>query len=285
MANVLLCYPNKAEGATLSGGAWLTALPVSNLLSAAISQLARTSNATPASTWFSVNFGRTQGVRAIALANHNLSVAARIRVRASADPTFTTTTYDSGFASVWSSIYSSADLEWEDDNWWSGVLSAEQLGTSRPLWVSVLPAIAYGWYWRIDIDDTGNGDGYVEAGRLLMAPAWAPASNMSYGAAYRWEPKADMAESLGGTRYYLPRSNGRLQSFSLDYLTAAEAFTSVLEMQRELGADGELLVVADSDDPVAIQTRSYVARLDAMGDVRILGPAQHSAQITLREVL
>lgn len=285
MANILFAYPNKIDGATLSGGSWSSALPLSNLQTSVLAQVARSRDTANASTQIVVNLGRSSGIDAIGLCNHNLSVSARVRVTASSVADFSRVAYQSDWTQVWSSVYESDVLEWEDDNWWSGVLTSEQTGVTRPTFVMVLPARKFGWYWRVEIDDVGNGDGYVEIGRLVLAPAWRPTYNMSYGAGIRWEPTADVSTSLGGTRYFSPRSVARRMRCSLEWLSKAEAIGYGLAMQQQLGRDGQLLVVGDSEDETLLQPMSFLATLASTDEVRFAGPGRWALGLSLDEVI
>lgn len=80
-APVLLAYSNRADAATLEAGSWSSTLPRANLQNANVSKYARTSDATLASTRFRFDLGANYTLRALALANHNLSTAATWRLR------------------------------------------------------------------------------------------------------------------------------------------------------------------------------------------------------------
>lgn len=285
MANLLLAYPDRAAAGTLSGGSWVSTLPLSNAQNSVITQVARSVDATNASTQFVLDAGRTVSIGAVGLLNHNLSSAARVRVIASNNATFATTTYDSGWTAAWSSVYATATLEWEDSNWWSGSIDPSTIGTMRPSFVIPMSTTTYGRYWSVQIDDTTNGSGYVQFGRLWLAPSWTVARNPNYGWGLRWEPDAAVAKSLGGTLYFSPRSTARKTNFTLGFMDSTEAYSEALEMQRALGMNSEVLVVSDSADAANLQARSFLARISRSGDVRATTPSTYSVDFELTEVV
>ena len=81
MGNLTLSYKNFADTGTLSGGSWQTTLPVSNLQTRKLSQVARSLNATASSTQFRVDLGTDDyAVHLIGLFRHNFSVDATYRI-------------------------------------------------------------------------------------------------------------------------------------------------------------------------------------------------------------
>jgi len=86
MSNILLAYGNKATGATLSGGQWESLLPLTNLKDGRLGKVARSDDATVYDTRFRFDLGANYVLRALALVNHNLTTAARWRVKVGTSP-------------------------------------------------------------------------------------------------------------------------------------------------------------------------------------------------------
>ena len=61
----------------------------------------------------------------------------------------------------------------------------------------------------------------------------------------------------------------------------AQAF----EMQRQLGANGELLVSLDTDDQSTFQQLSFVARLASVSELKIASFGQYSIEIDVEEAI
>jgi len=108
MENCMLGFPNRADRATLSGGVWTSGLPRANLQNRVIGEVARTKDATLASTQFEMDMGPSGKVRALSFRKHNLSLAAKYRVRAtSADQRTNLLTYPRNFDNAaWSKVRS-----------------------------------------------------------------------------------------------------------------------------------------------------------------------------------
>ena len=121
-------------------------------------------------------------------------------------------------------------------------------------------------YWRCDITDTANTDGYVQIGRLMVADtAFQPTYNASYGANIQWVDRAIVSEADSGAEYAYARPGYRVFKCATDWLTETEAMTKVLEMQRTLGTTGELYVMFDPADTTYLPNRSFLARMRALG--------------------
>ena len=57
MSNLFLGWPNRIDEAALSGGAWLSGLPLANLKERALSKVCRSVNASPGSTVIDLDLG------------------------------------------------------------------------------------------------------------------------------------------------------------------------------------------------------------------------------------
>ena len=82
MSNCMMGFPNRTDKATLSGGGWTAGLPRANLQDRVIGRVARTTDATLASTQLNMDMGPSGKARALSFRKHNMSLAAKYRVRA-----------------------------------------------------------------------------------------------------------------------------------------------------------------------------------------------------------
>lgn len=239
---VTMAYPNKIDKlTTLSGGSWTTNFPLNHLKDRVLKRKARTTNVLPASTQFTVTWSKVQAVSAIALVAHNLTTESTWQVRLYSGATMV---YDSGITNVWEPYYSTFDLEFEYDNWWSGHPDQEALDEFTPIttWFDGLYVVDKA---EVFIYDQFNPAGYVEIGRAFFGASWQPKINASFGAQFGTEVNTSFEEALSGTDYFDRRQPKRSLSFNLSRLTEEEAFGRAQDMQRELGIDRELLVAFD----------------------------------------
>lgn len=288
MANISFGYQNRTDEGTLSGGSWMVSLPLSNLQDRVIAHVARSADAQIASTQFDLDLGQSgRFIGAIALLGHNLTVLAKIRLRGAdtqanlaAGPL-----YDSGWVDVWpDGVIPLADLEWEEDNFWLGTLTAEQRAAYNTPFVHTFTRTIQRW-WRVEIDDTTNSAGYVQVGRLFLSDLWSPATNMSYGTELSVEDRSETDTALGGVEYFTEQARYRVTRLSLDWLSAEEAYSRMLEIQRVLGVTGELLVIPDSDDTANTIRRTLIGRLLRISPINHAMIGIYRTTLEIRELL
>ena len=257
----IIAYPNRFDEAALSSGSWLAALPLTNLQNRVLSKMARSSDDAVASTKFDIALTKGRAVRVVALINHNLSADGLYRIRGSTVSNFASTVYDSGWVSAWPAVYSTLTLEWEDDNWWSGVMLDEDKTGYTWTIVCVLSASAVGRYWRVEFDDTTNADTYVQLGRVFISGQWQPVLNMNWGASLSWETDTKIETAISGTEYFDRRSGYRVARFLLDGMTTDEGTGRAFEIDRRAGLDEEVFYIFDPDDTYNMIRRAFVGRL------------------------
>lgn len=287
MANIFLAWQNRTDEGTLTGGSWLSALPLVNLQNRQVQKVARSTNALLASTKFDIDLGATRTVGVLALIVQNMSVSAKVRITGASSSSYTSPEYQSAWVDVWPSGVIAQDLlEWEDDNFWLGTMTSEQRAGYQSPFIHLLPTAQALRYWRVEIDDTTNSVGYVQIGRLFIAKGWTPTVNYAYGAGLGYQDPTPVETSLSGAEFFDIRSKYRVMSFSLEYITDTEAYNYALELQRLAGVSGEVLVVPDGGTDLGQQPlRSYVGRLKQLGPVKHPKPAAFTVDFEVKELL
>lgn len=265
MGRLMLSYINRADAATLSGGSWAAGLPLGNLQQLRLSKQARSTNATTGSTKFDVDLGATPAtVRLVGLMRHNLTQAATYRITGGASPG--ATTVDTGWQAAWPAIYGLFDREFEHPEWFSGRIStAEAAAYPIKLLVDLGQHHVYR-YWRVEISDTANPAGAVLLARLWMGPVWQPTINFDWGPAFLWQARDRAVEARSGARFVEALPGRRLFRFSLHELTDQEAWGRIAEQMRQLGTEGDLLVIPDPDDLGNAHRRNILGRVSSWGD-------------------
>ncbi len=267
MSNCLFAWPDRTlttatSAPTFSGGAWSTALPLTNLQDTKLGSVARSSNAAVGSTTFDIDLKTTREIRLVAIPDHNFSFAATIRVQVDTEATFALPYADSGTLSVWPRYYPVGMLPATHESYADGKLTLEAAAGLRSGWWYAFPATVQGRYLRVTITDTGNSSGYVQLNRFICAPAWQPEINMTFGGSLAWVADTDSSKTLGGTTYFDRRTPRRSLQVNLEALTPEQAMTWPFEMQRILGIDGELFFVYDPADTVLLmKQRSFLANM------------------------
>jgi hypothetical protein len=83
----MIGFPNNIDSSTLSGGSFASGLPLTNTQTRQLKEVARTANTAKTSTFVNIDLGSAKATRVLAVANHNLSLAAKYRVRGSSEGT------------------------------------------------------------------------------------------------------------------------------------------------------------------------------------------------------
>jgi hypothetical protein len=285
MANAVLAYGNLIDGANLYSGAWQAALPLNNLKDRRLGRLARSASTALSDTRFDIDFGGTRLVRVVALVNHNLSAGALYRIQLSMVPDFATNVVDSGWKSVWPTVYPFGALPWGAPNWWTAKYPSDQIEAYTATLVFILSRSTNARYIRVELNDTTNADGFVEAGRAFAADGWQPVRNMVYGASLAWESRTEVQEALSGAEYFNVRTPVRVARFALDAMGEAEAMANAFEIQRAMGVDDELLFIWDPTDTAHALRRQFLCRMRTLSPIENPGPDRWKAPFEVKELL
>ncbi len=166
--------------------------------------------------------------------------------------------------------------------WVSGTTAEQREGV---VGCAVLAPAATYRYWRFDMIDAANPDGYLEVGRLFGGAAWSPSVNAVYGASLGYEDRDVVTEMDSGSEYTRKRNAPRVAQFALPALSDAEALLTVLEMQRRLGSTGEVLYEYDPADTTYAPMRRYLARLRKVSPLRAQFVDRWEAEFEAKELL
>lgn len=288
MQNIILAFPNRADAASYSGGNWLSSgdLALANLADRDLSLVARSANASAASTQLVCALDRVRTVRVVALLGHNLTLDSRYRLRAADGASFTNIVWDSGWCDVWPAIYDSAVLDWHDSNWWGGRPSEEDVAKYPKHLIVVLPQAVPASHIWLEVVDTTNPAGYVEAARLVVAGQWQPRWNMSWGSELGIKSLTQMVEiPRSGARHYDISPNRRSFAFALDWLDSTEVYSKAFELMREADVHGEVLLIPDPDDSINLYRRAFYATAAKLNPIRRPKMAQYQQALEFEEIL
>lgn len=286
MSNIHLAFPNRVDASTLSGGSWLGTLPLNNLKNRRLSKLARSSNLLTSSTQFVMDLGSATNVGCIALVAHNLSADATVQILGDDANDFLTPVYDSGTINVWpTGMIAQSLLEWEDDNFWLGTISNQAIAGYKTPFSFFLPSAQILRYWKILITDTTNSDSYVHIGRVFIGSVFVPTYNISYGRSLVINDASVIETSLTGEEFFDLRQRYRVHNFNLESLTRTEAYSNVLDMQKNVGTTGEIYISLDPDDTTNVPRHSFMGRLQSISPIAEPNYEMFSNQMEIREII
>lgn len=280
---VVLGYPNLIDSTTLSGGSWLAALPLNNIKNRLINKVARSTNLTLANTQFTITKPDDSRINVIAVVGHNLSLSAKYKITAFSGATLI---YTADWQPAYPIIYPSGVLEWEDNNFWTGTPTQDDItGTVRSL-IHILPNSLLATSVKIEFDDTTNPATYIDVGRVFIGKSWSPVLGIALGGAtLKWETKTDTQESLGGSEYFQRRTPYRVANFTLPLLTEAEGLTNAYEIMRGAGIDKEVLYIHSSSDTEQAFRRRFLGRLRQLSPIEYPVYSRTSTAFEIKEII
>lgn len=258
MGKMMLGWRNRmTDTASVSGGSWLAGLPLTNLLDKERAAVARSSNALTTSTQFTVDFGTARSLRALALLNHNLSLAGAWRVKLGTTPG-TGDIYTSAWQAAWFIPFGVGAEEWESNAWWS---PADDEWTGHPFMAPMLlPMTFTARYLTVEIDDTGNADGYIQVGRLFAGEVFTPAIGPQYGLQHGWKDNSTVQVMDSGAVFADEKRGIRTVSLDLPWIDLDES-AIWSEIQRRSGSVREILYIPNSTDWQETQRYGFCGRL------------------------
>lgn len=254
--SVTLGYANQIDLATLSGGNWNASYPLNNIKTRYLYQRARTTNALVGSTALNIDLGSTQDIGTVAVVKHNLTAdVATVRVSAASDSGYTSLVYDSGYITA----YDGSDY----------CVVFDDIGAR---------------YWRIQINDTTNTDGYIEIGRVFIGPTFSAEDNCSWGYSRSIESYSQMVAALGGAEYPEIRPNRRVYRMAWEYLSDAEA-VKLIRIKRTQDITGEVYFIFDDADSSMADEDRFLGRLRELSAVEAPYVGIHKAPFEVAELL
>ncbi len=288
MANVTLLWDKASDRGTLSGGSWVSGLPLNSLQTPDVQAVARSTSASTAHTRFVVDLGtvKPEAVSGFALLNHNGSTASKWRIVVTDDASDTNPALrklDTGLMNMWVETVVFGSAPWGSFPW-DGIDQSRYPGGTIALYFA--PSYVIGRYIWIYIEDAANAAGYFQAGRFLAGQTWAPAENAAYGASIRYIDPSEVRRTRGGARLTSPRPRYRQFSLSFPGLTQAEALGTAFEIDRQIGKTGDFLLVMDpEEDGVYRFRRTIYAALSDTSPIAIPNFEEWSWSITAEELI
>lgn len=291
---ILIGFPNRLDGATVSGGQWLADAPLANIKSRQIAKVARSDGTSPSAATFTLDLLQPRPIRLFCLVNHNISLTATARYEISESPSFPPDerTFYSEIADVWGGFLDAPwdidKLEWEDDNFWLGGFTPEEIEGFTAVSTHILPEPRSGRYLRVTIFDEGNPDGFIQIGRVFAGPTISPRINYAWNAVQGYRTSTAIQTALGGAEFFDIREPIRVFRFKLDHMQTDEAYGTFLEMVRRVGVHGEIFIIPDPSDAYNGLRRNFLGRLEQPSLLEIVqwenaGPA-HSMAFETKEL-
>jgi len=256
-------------------GNWLAIYPLSNLGVLPLSRVARSLDATTGSTQIAVSAtSAAQSASVLALVGHNLSQAATIDVRIWSDREGTALVYHSGSINAWAASYTADELSGAV---WTFV---HRFANSGNITVGRV---------ALDITDTANTNGYVQAGFLEIAGAFDVSYNFAFGSQYGFRWRSQVTEAIGGAKYVDDRQHPRIFKGDFPVTLRAESMGKFYEIERQGRSHKPILFVPISTETAhLLRTVMFAQQIDpgpsTMRSSSILGLID-SVPLALEEII
>lgn len=262
MGKAIIAHNELALTGTYSGGTWEgTLTPDRQLTNRLITALARTTTTATLALDVSIA-GGGQTYDMISIINHNLSSAATVQIEIYSDISRTIQTYDSGALSV----------------------TAVSDIPVTPVFSHLMAFPLADAHLTLTIIDAANPDGYFELGRVTVHSSWTPTFNVTYGTTLGWDDLSEILESTTGIEFYDKRIVRRTASLPYQALTDAERKEAEAMVGRE-GITGEVLFCFDDAVLTSDYSRTYLARMTKVRDVRMVDYNLNTLSLNIQEVL
>lgn len=267
MANIAFGFPNWCAGSTVAtpsidaAGSWESSLPAANVLDRYLSKVARSVDATTASTKLRVDLGVPRNVRVAGVVNANLSATAQIRARGYSDSGYSTEVASTDWVDAWPDAYAWGARPWGYPDLFSPKLSAEEVAGYPFGWYYAWSTDQIARYWELEFSDASNADGYVEVGRVVLAPVWQASINPLPGATTGWRTGTRAVQGRTGTKFFDVQVPWRFGRYTFEHLPEAEVMAAPFDMGRRQNLDGEIFLIHDPDDTVHAVRRGFLANL------------------------
>lgn len=137
-------------------------------------------------------------------------------------------------------------------------------------------------YWQIEIDDTGNSDGYFQAGRVYLSKSFQPSVNASYGFREGYNDRSRNQRTISGSQSIVSRVPLRTAEWQLEFVTEAEMYGTLREIDLTRGTSKDVLIIPDMADTAYFQKRYVYGSMDELYPIVIAyyGIYQKSFKIT-----
>jgi len=262
--------PGLAYVPQLSGGSWLAALPRTNVQDRRRHSVARSTDATLASTQMQFDLGAERSVRALFVGSHNLSTAALIRWRGGDSVgDFSMPDYDSGWFGAWPSGISVED--------------ANRINVDA---FRAPPGGADARYWLLEVNDTTNAAGFIDIGRVAIAGGLPlDGVGISVGARLGVQTASQRVETDGGSYLYNVRRSRRTQTVAIQGIAEAPALVGVYRSQLQAGIDRQVVWIPEPEDTTNGWLRNMLCTVQEPGPLEWTMYNALDWQLTLTEEL
>lgn len=269
--------------ASFSGGNWLT--PFSVLTDPRPQTVMMARSPAPDDTTFTIDLGVQRTVGLFHFQRLGTTRFGFLRLRFGNDPTFATTTYDSGLITAWPRDKAiGANDPWGQFSPDGLIVADEYAAMGLPRFL-IPPAPIDGRYIRVDIEDTTNSQPpYI--GCFGACETWSPIQSPAFGWGIATVDESDVQTVPYGSRFIVPRSKRRRLSLGFNAtLSESEVANIIYGWCLLVGKSRPFIISVFPDDTPAVEKRTIWGTLSQ--DPEITNPyyARYSMPLTLEQLV
>lgn len=276
MANIRIVFPNDIDDASLScSPAEVASLPVSNLQVQTRGDVWR-SDGEVSSQHILGDLNGFKPISCFALIRHNLTASATYRLKLyDGSGQSGTMVYDSGAVSLDSTILGYGVYRYGIDPYGAAVLEDWPV-PYFDLWFDAVVAISF----DLELIDTANPDGYLQAARMVLGDTFEPFRNMDFGLSFSWREQSKQMRTEGGTLRTDAREAFRRLRISLSRLTPAERVL-VTDKMRRIGLRNDFFISCFPESADSTLERDYAGMFKLVEIPEIVHPMYDVFNTTL----
>ncbi len=239
-----LLWRDLVPAGTMSGGSW--SLPLTNLQTTEQAAVARSTSASTSHTKIIVDHGSAVTARVVWMAGDNMSGGANWRVLR-------------GSTASGSDVYAGSLVpRWR-------ITPPTYDGTVYGACI-VMPTANSARYTTIEIEDTANPDGYVQAGQLLIGDVLTFTHGPSVGLQHGIRDLSTITEAESGASWVTERRKQRGVSFVLDGIEDTEA-DSLQDLRMHIGTHGQAIYIPSLTDAAQTQRYGFLGRMSELSAI------------------
>lgn len=276
MNNLRIVYSNSADTATITASTTAGGLVASNLVTDYKSEVWRSSStsATLTATW-----ATAQMLGVVSLPFCNFTSTATMRVRGYTEATDSSPFFDT--TALLCCAYSPLG-QWD---WGAQPLGVNAFSYAGGAYATVWFTIAAVKKIVVDLVDTANTAGYLEAGRLVTGSYWSPSLNADYGASVSPVDSTKVERTDAGDPIKGRGHKHRVLALNLSEMSESDRSQCYnLLLGNGLARPVLISLYPESDTPQLEQAHQLYGSLNQLGAIAVPTFNRYSAPITVEEI-
>ena len=201
---------------------------------------------------------------------------------------FSTTVLDTGTLDVWEVIYGEYSLYYGHPSLADGKIEPDKLELRRSPVVYIHPtdgAVIIARYWRLDITDTGNSDGWISLSRAFFVPGYEATKGVRYGMSIGRFSNSTLSASKGGADIPNEQRGGKQFVIGMNNIPENEGLSQIYDLQEDADVTKQIFFVMNKLDTVHKHRRMFTARLRKLDPLTIPTFEKMDAVFEVREVV